>query len=64
MCEARFASEVLYSYSLRGMRAKCRYLLVQGTRISAIAAMCWDKGILDVEMTANSVDSKMLCDFV
>ena len=45
------------------MRAECRCLLVRGTRISAIAAMCWNKGILDVEMTANSVDGKMF-DFV
>ena len=26
--------------------------------------MCWDKGILDVEVTTNSVNSEMFCDFV
>jgi hypothetical protein len=50
-----------YGYSFRGMRAECKRLLVRGRRISAIAAMCWDKGILDVEMTPNS---EMFCDFV
>ena len=53
-----------YGYSFRGMRAESRRLLVQGTRISAVAAMCWDKGILDVEMTTNSVNGEMFCDFV
>lgn len=53
-----------YGYSFRGMRAECKRLLVRGTRISAIAAMCWDKGILDVEMTSNSVNGEMFCDFV
>ena len=52
-----------YGYSFRGMRAECKRLLVHGTRISAIA-MCWDKGILDVEMTTNSVNGEMFCDFV
>ena len=50
-----------YGYSFRGMRIECRCLLARGRRISAIAAMCWDKGILDV---ANSVDGEMFCDFV
>ena len=48
-----------YGYSFKGMRAEFRCLLVQGTKISAIAAMCWDKRILDVEMVGNSVDGKM-----
>ena len=26
--------------------------------------MCWDKGILDVEMTPKSVNGEMFCDFV
>ena len=26
--------------------------------------MCWDKGILDVEMTPNSVNGEMFCDLV
>ena len=46
------------------MRAECKRLLVRGTRISAIAIMCWDKEILDVEMTPNSVNGEMFCDFV
>ena len=53
-----------YGYSFRGMRAECKRLLVRGTRISAIAAMCWDKGILYVGMTPNSVNGEMFCDFV
>ena len=53
-----------YGYSFRGMRAECKRLLVRGTRISTIAAMCWDKGILDVEMTPQSVNGEMFCDFV
>ena len=53
-----------YGYSFRGERAECKRLLVRGRRISAIAAMCWDKGILDVEMTQNSVDGEKFCDFV
>ena len=46
------------------MRPECKHLLVRETRISAIAAMCWDKGILDVEMTSNSVNGEIFCDFV
>ena len=46
------------------MRAECKRLLVRRTRISAIAAMCWDKRTLDVEMTSNSVNGEIFCDFV
>ena len=53
-----------FGYSFRGERAECRWLLVRGKRISAIAAMCWDKGILEVEMTTNSVNGDLFCDFV
>ena len=53
-----------YGYSFRGMS---RRFLVQGTRISAVAAMCWDKEILDVEMATNSVNGDMfviLCEVI
>ena len=53
-----------FGYSFRGDRAECKQLLVRGQRISAIAAMCWDKGILDVETTMNSVNGEMFSDFV
>ena len=51
-----------YGYSFRGMRAECKRCLVWGTRISVIAAMCWDKGIHNVEVTSNSVNGEMFCD--
>ena len=53
-----------YGYAFRGIRAECKRLLARGTRISAIAAMCWDRGLIDVEMTANSVDCEKFYDFV
>ena len=52
-----------FGYSLRGERAICPRLLVRGTRISAIAAMCC-YGIVGVELTATSVNGEMFCDFI
>ena len=51
-------------YSFRCEKAVCQRLLVRGKRISAIAAMCWGLGILDVEVTSSSVDGEKFCDFI
>ena len=48
-----------YGYSFGGESKGC-WLEFQ-KRISAIAAMCWDKGILDIEMTSKG---EMFCDYV
>ena len=45
-----------YSYALRGERAVCRKLLVQGRRVSAIAAIS-SQGLVALELTDGTVDS-------
>ena len=52
-----------YGYVLRGERAVCPRLLVQGQRISSISAMSTE-GILAVELTNNSVNGEKIFDFV
>ena len=52
-----------YGYAFRGDRAVCRRLLVRGRRVSAIAALSYH-GILDVNITNQSVDGKKFCDFI
>ena len=52
-----------YGYSFRGERAVCQRLLARGNRVSAIAAMCWN-GILDVDLTTESVNGDAFYDFV
>ena len=52
-----------YGYSFRGERAVCQRLLARGKRVSAIAAMCWS-GILDVDLTTESVNGDAFYDFV
>ena len=42
----------------------CKKLLVRGKRISAIAAMSWSEGILDVDLTSGSVNGDTFYDFV
>lgn len=51
-------------YSFRGERAVYQKLLVRGRRISAIAALSWTGGILDVEITNESVDGDKFYDFL
>ena len=42
----------------------CHKLLARGKRISAIAAMSWNEGILDVDLTSESVNGDTFYDFV
>ena len=53
-----------YGYSFCGQRAVCQKLLVRGKRVSAIAAMSWNEGILDVDLTSESVNGDAFYDFV
>ena len=52
-----------YGYSLRGMPATSRKLLVRGERVSTIAFMsvC---GLLDLKVITGKVDSNVYCNFV
>ena len=53
-----------FGYSIRGERAVCQRLLVRGKRISAIAALSWTTGIVDVDLTTESVNGDAFYDFV
>ena len=48
-----------FGYSLRGERTICPRLLVRGTRISAVAALCWN-GLLGVELTTDSMNGEII----
>ncbi len=52
-----------FGYALRGEPAVYHRLLVQGKRVSAIAAISSD-GLVDVELTTGSVNSDKFLDFV
>ena len=53
-----------FGYSIRGERAISQKLLVRGRRISAIAALSWTSGIIDVDLTTESVNGDAFYDFV
>ena len=53
-----------YGYSFCGERAVCHKLLARGRRISTIAAMSWSEGILDVDLTSESVNGDTFYDFI
>ena len=41
----------------------CQKLLVRGKRVSAIAAMSWSEGILDVDLTSENVNGDAFYDY-
>ena len=52
-----------YGYAFKGSRAITEKPLVRGKRHSAIAAMCMD-GVIDVQITTESVNGETFCDFL
>ena len=52
-----------FGYAFRGERAVCHRWLVRGRRVSAIGALSCE-GILDVEVTTESVNGDKYCDFL
>lgn len=52
-----------FGYSLLGLPPVCHKLLVRGTRISAISAICSD-GLIDTELVTGSVNGRRFVDFL
>ena len=56
-------SQRRYGYSLQGTRAVTEKHFVGGRRFSSIAAICID-GVIDVDITSESVNGDRFCHFI
>ena len=52
-----------FGYALRGEAPVCTQLLVRGTRISAVAAIC-SEGLVDFDLTTGTYTAEKFADFV